>query len=89
MLENVTTLDYQNKKIILVATAHVSKESVELVKQVIEEERPDSYAHWCAISKRTGYLSFALRDILKLYPNLSLETFLQMEPWIIIQPTIY
>ncbi len=42
MLENVTELDYQNKKIILIATAHVSKESVELVKQVIEAERPDS-----------------------------------------------
>ena len=42
MTENVTTLDYQNKRIILIATAHVSKESVELVKQVIEEERPDS-----------------------------------------------
>lgn len=40
--ENVTMLDYQNKKIILIATAHVSKESVELVKQVIREERPDS-----------------------------------------------
>lgn len=42
MHENVTTLEYQNKKIILVATAHVSQESAELVKQVIEEERPDS-----------------------------------------------
>ena len=42
MLENVTELDYQNKRIILIATAHVSKESVELVKQVIETERPDS-----------------------------------------------
>ncbi len=41
-MENVITLDYQNKKIILIATAHVSKESVELVRQVIEEERPDS-----------------------------------------------
>lgn len=40
LIENVTMLDYQNKKIILIATAHVSKESVELVKQVIEEERP-------------------------------------------------
>jgi pheromone shutdown-related protein TraB len=40
--ENVKTLDYQNKKIILIATAHVSKESVELVRQVIEEVRPDS-----------------------------------------------
>lgn len=33
---------YQNKEIILIATVHVSKESAELVKQVIEEERPDS-----------------------------------------------
>ncbi len=42
MNENVTQLDYQGKTILLIATAHVSKESVELVKQVIEEERPDS-----------------------------------------------
>ncbi len=42
MTEHITTLDYQGKKILLVATAHVSKESAELVKQVIEEERPDS-----------------------------------------------
>lgn len=42
MSENITLLDYQNKKIILIATAHVSKESAELVKQVIEQERPDS-----------------------------------------------
>jgi pheromone shutdown-related protein TraB len=42
LTENVTILDYENKKIILIATAHVSKESVELVKQVIEAERPDS-----------------------------------------------
>lgn len=41
-MENITMLDYQGKKIILIPTAHVSKESVELVKQVIEEEHPDS-----------------------------------------------
>ena len=39
---NVTKLVYQDKEIILIATAHVSKESKELVKRVIEEERPDS-----------------------------------------------
>ncbi len=31
-----------DKEIILVATAHVSKDSVELVRKVIEEEKPDS-----------------------------------------------
>ena len=40
--KNITRLDYDNKKIILIATAHVSKESAQLVKEVIEEEKPDS-----------------------------------------------
>jgi pheromone shutdown-related protein TraB len=40
--DNVTKLEYKDKEIILIATAHVSKESAELVKKVIEEERPDS-----------------------------------------------
>lgn len=40
--ENITKIEYKDKEIILVATAHVSQESVELVKQVIEREQPDS-----------------------------------------------
>ena len=39
---NINRLQYEDKEIILIATAHVSKDSVELVKQVIDEERPDS-----------------------------------------------
>ncbi|HRX21234.1 MAG TPA: TraB/GumN family protein [Syntrophomonadaceae bacterium] len=42
MEQNITRLEYQDKEIILIATAHVSKESAELVKQVILAERPDS-----------------------------------------------
>ena len=42
MNENITKLEYQGKEIILIATAHVSRESAELVKQVIEDECPDS-----------------------------------------------
>lgn len=42
MDENIISLDYKDKKIILIATAHVSKQSVELVKKVINEEQPDS-----------------------------------------------
>ncbi|MFA5629351.1 MAG: TraB/GumN family protein [Dehalococcoidales bacterium] len=42
MDNNVTRLDYNGKDIILIATAHVSEQSVELVKKVIEAERPDS-----------------------------------------------
>ncbi|MDR1245727.1 MAG: TraB/GumN family protein [Clostridiales Family XIII bacterium] len=40
--ENVTRLQSGGKEIILIATAHISLKSVELVKRVIEEERPDS-----------------------------------------------
>lgn len=39
---HVTKLECDGKEIILIATAHVSKQSAELVKQVINEERPDS-----------------------------------------------
>lgn len=39
---HITKLNYQGKEIILIATAHVSQQSVELVKKVISEENPDS-----------------------------------------------
>ena len=42
MAENVTRLQYEDKEIILVGTAHVSEASVQLVKETIEAERPDS-----------------------------------------------
>ncbi len=42
MEENVTRLSYGSKEILLIATAHVSKESAELVKEVVDTERPDS-----------------------------------------------
>ncbi len=38
----VHRLSYEGKEIVLVGTAHVSKQSVELVKSVIEEEKPDT-----------------------------------------------
>ena len=42
MEENVVRLGYQGKEIILVATAHVLKQSADLIKKVINEEQPDS-----------------------------------------------
>src|SRR5690554_1805073 len=42
MMDNITKLIYKEKEIILIATAHVSSESVLLVKRVIEDENPDS-----------------------------------------------
>jgi pheromone shutdown-related protein TraB len=39
---NLTPLKFKEKEIILVGTAHVSKESARLVQSVIEEEKPDT-----------------------------------------------
>ncbi len=39
---NIHHLHFENKGITLIGTAHVSQESVDLVKQVIEEEKPET-----------------------------------------------
>lgn len=40
--ENITRIHLDGKELILIGTAHVSKNSAEQVKEVIEAERPDS-----------------------------------------------
>lgn len=40
--KNITRLHFDGKEIILIGTAHVSKQSAEQVKEVIEVEQPDS-----------------------------------------------
>ncbi|RLQ90292.1 TraB/GumN family protein [Planomicrobium sp. Y74] len=40
--ENITRLQYGDKELILIGTAHVSKRSAEQVKEVIDAEQPDS-----------------------------------------------
>ncbi len=40
--DNVETMNINGKEIILIGTAHVSKESAEQVKEIIEETKPDS-----------------------------------------------
>ncbi|MBM4761639.1 TraB/GumN family protein [Bacillus sp. B15-48] len=40
--ENITRIHLDGKELILIGTAHVSKKSAELVKEVIESEQPDS-----------------------------------------------
>lgn len=42
MKDNLIKINYNNKEIILIPTAHVSVESVELVKKTIETQKPDS-----------------------------------------------
>lgn len=40
--DNITRIHIEEKEIILIGTAHVSRQSAELVKEVIESEKPDS-----------------------------------------------
>lgn len=40
--ENITRINLEGKEIILIGTAHVSRKSVEQVKEVIEAEQPDA-----------------------------------------------
>ena len=42
MAENITRLDYDGREIILIGTAHVSQASVDLVRETIAAEQPDS-----------------------------------------------
>ena len=39
---HITRIERNGKEYIIIGTAHVSKSSAELVKQVIEQEQPDS-----------------------------------------------
>lgn len=48
--ENISRLEMDGKEIILIGTAHVSKNSAEQVKAVIEAEQPDSV---CGIGRAT------------------------------------
>ncbi|MBU8909181.1 TraB/GumN family protein, partial [Desertibacillus haloalkaliphilus] len=40
--QNITRLHISGKELILIGTAHVSKQSAEQVKEVIESEKPDT-----------------------------------------------
>jgi len=40
--KNIIRLLFQNKEILLVGTAHVSRESADLVERTIREEKPDT-----------------------------------------------
>ncbi len=68
---NVTRVSISGKEIILVGTAHISRESVELVKRVIQEERPDVVCveldekRYKAISQRDRFEQLDIKKIIK------------------------
>ena len=55
----VQTLTYGEKEIVLIGTAHVSRESAELVQRVIEEQKPDTV---CVELCQSRYQSIRQKD---------------------------
>jgi len=85
--EDVQRVERDGREFILVGTAHVSRESAELVREVIERERPD---HVCveldeqrfqALSQRTRWENLDLRQLIRrkqlatLFVNLVLASY--------------
>ncbi len=85
--ENIHPLYHQGKEIILLGTAHVSKESVQLVSRVIMEEKPDTVcvelcqSRYQAIRQKDRWLEMDLIKVIKekkaflLLSNLLLASF--------------
>jgi len=77
--EDVEILNLGEREIFLVGTAHVSQESVDLVKQVIEQEKPDcvcvelDHKRYKALSGRKRWESLDLKEIIR---NKQLSTLL-------------
>ncbi len=84
---DVSLLRLPHKTVILIGTAHVSQESVELVQRVIEEEHPDGVCveldakRYEALSSPTRWESLDLKEIIRkkqlstLMANLVLASF--------------
>ncbi len=68
---DVHIIEHQDRQIILVGTAHVSQKSVDLVQQVIEEERPDCVCveldekRYESLAKKQRWQSLDIKQIIK------------------------
>ena len=77
--DDVRFIEYEGKVVILVGTAHISQNSVDLVKAVIEQERPDSVClelderRFQALTDKKQWQALDLRSIIK---NKQLSTLL-------------
>lgn len=69
--KDVEFIRYREREIILVGTAHISAESVQLVHQVIEEQRPDQVCielderRYQALVERTRWEGLDLRQVIR------------------------
>ena len=67
---DIHRLEYDGREIILVGTAHVSKNSADLVREVIEQEQPDSVCveldekRFESLSSRNKWVNLNLKEII-------------------------
>lgn len=77
--EEVRIVEVDGRRFVLVGTAHISQESVQLVRSVIERERPDAVCieldqrRFEALSQRKRWESLDLREVIR---NRQLSTLL-------------
>jgi pheromone shutdown-related protein TraB len=68
---DVVRLDVDGREILLVGTAHISRESVDLVREVIEHERPDTVCieldaqRFAALSQNRRFESLDLKQVIR------------------------
>lgn len=68
---DVHVIHYDNREFFIVGTAHISQESVELVKEVIEQEQPDCVCleldskRYQSLSQKDRWQSLDLKQIIK------------------------
>jgi pheromone shutdown-related protein TraB len=84
---DVQRVEVDGREILLVGTAHISRESVELVREVIERERPDCVCveldaqRHAALSQGSRFASLDLRQVIRnrqlaaLFANLLLASY--------------
>ncbi|MEA2003685.1 MAG: TraB/GumN family protein [archaeon] len=71
MQNNIDRINSDKKEIILVGTAHISKDSIELVKKTIEKERPDTVCvelcgpRYDSITKKKRWENTKITDLIK------------------------
>jgi pheromone shutdown-related protein TraB len=69
--DDVHILQFDDKKIFLVGTAHISQDSIDLVREVIESEEPDCVCveldekRFKALSDRSKFASLDIKEVIK------------------------
>ncbi|NOQ45113.1 MAG: TraB family protein [Desulfobulbaceae bacterium] len=69
--EEVITIQHEEKTILLVGTAHISRQSADLVEKIIEQEHPDTVCieldkkRYNALSKRQRWENLDLKQVIR------------------------